>query len=218
MYVTHCQLITTLTTECSNTGNEINPKFAIRGVKEVTKMVRRMADLDKGSKKTTALAIFAGDIAPVDIMTHLPEMCDRVFVPFIWVRSQKLLGQALGTGRKSCVALIQKNLPEPAAMKNSKDSHEKGKGSKQADIEQQKSKHDVQMAEWTPIFKKLLKIWGEVARLDPVEPFDSDKELLEAQIANAQASMLGTADQKKEPKNPVEAKEPRAKKIKTEHR
>ncbi|KAI9665407.1 MAG: snoRNA-binding protein [Alyxoria varia] len=198
--------------------NEINTKFAVRGVKEVTKCVKRMGKQGKGSKKTVALALFAADIAPVDIMTHLPEMCEGQFIPFIWVRSQLLLGKSVGTKRKTCAVLIQKKLPEPTPIKDSKDP-QKGKGISQGDVDTAKSKYDEQMKEWAPKFKKLLKIWGEVAKADPLEAFDYDAEMVEAKMVEAERVKAEEAkagvDEAKA--KMAETKEPKAKKVKVEH-
>lgn len=68
-----------------------------RGVKEVVKALR------KGSK---GLCIIAGDISPIDVITHLPIMCEDRDIPYIYVPSKEELGAAGQTKRPSSCMLI----------------------------------------------------------------------------------------------------------------
>ncbi|KAF7332216.1 JmjC domain-containing protein [Mycena kentingensis (nom. inval.)] len=66
-----------------------------RGVKEVVKGIR------KGEK---GLLILAGDINPIDIISHLPIMSEEAQIPYIFVPSKEELGNASSTKRPtSCV-------------------------------------------------------------------------------------------------------------------
>merc|ERR1712100_152157 len=79
-----------------------------RGVKEVVKAVR------KGSKGT---CIIAGDVSPIDVMSHVPVLCEDNEVPYVFVPSKEELGAAGLTKRPtSCILL----LPKP--WKESKDT------------------------------------------------------------------------------------------------
>ena len=69
-----------------------------RGVKEVEKRLRKG---DKG------LVILAGDISPIDIISHVPGMCEELDIPYIWVTSKDALGEAANTKRStSCVMVV----------------------------------------------------------------------------------------------------------------
>ena len=57
-------------------------KVIKRGVKEVVKSVR------KGGK---GLCIIAGDISPIDVISHLPIMCEEADIPYIFVPSKVTL-------------------------------------------------------------------------------------------------------------------------------
>ncbi|KAJ3064815.1 snoRNA-binding protein [Podochytrium sp. JEL0797] len=76
-----------------------------RGVKEVVKGLR------KGSK---GIVILAGDISPIDVITHLPVMCEDNQVPYVYAPSKQDLGAASNTKRPtSCVMIVN-----PSALKN----------------------------------------------------------------------------------------------------
>ncbi|KDN52847.1 L30e-like protein [Tilletiaria anomala UBC 951] len=69
-----------------------------RGVKEVVKALR------KGEK---GLVILAGDISPVDILSHIPVLCEDTGNPYIFVTSKDALGAASSTKRPtSCVMVV----------------------------------------------------------------------------------------------------------------
>ena len=73
-----------------------------RGVKEVVKSLR------KGSK---GLCVIAGDISPIDVISHLPVLCEEADVPYIFVPSKADLGAAGQTKRPtSCSLLVGSDL------------------------------------------------------------------------------------------------------------
>jgi len=72
-----------------------------RGVKEVVKAIR------KGEK---GLMIIAGNISPIDVITHLPILCEEASVPYVYVPSKEDLGSAGATKRPtSCVLVSEKS-------------------------------------------------------------------------------------------------------------
>ncbi|CBQ73732.1 probable NHP2-nucleolar rRNA processing protein [Sporisorium reilianum SRZ2] len=69
-----------------------------RGVKEVVKALR------KGEK---GLVVLAGDISPIDILSHIPVLCEDTSNPYIFVSSKEALGAASATKRPtSCVMIV----------------------------------------------------------------------------------------------------------------
>lgn len=48
----------------------------------------------------------AGDISPVDVITHLPVLCEDHDVPYIYVPSKQDLGSAGSTKRPTSVIMI----------------------------------------------------------------------------------------------------------------
>ncbi|QPG74549.1 snoRNA-binding protein [Brettanomyces nanus] len=73
-------------------------KHVKRGVKEVVKALRKG---DKG------LVIIAGDISPMDVISHIPVLCEDNDVPYIFIPSKQDLGSAGATKRPtSCVMVV----------------------------------------------------------------------------------------------------------------
>jgi len=73
-----------------------------RGVKEVTKALR------KGEK---GVCIIAGDISPIDVISHIPLLCEESAMPYVFVPSKSALGVAAATKRPtSCVVVL--NTPD----------------------------------------------------------------------------------------------------------
>jgi H/ACA ribonucleoprotein complex subunit 2 len=74
-------------------------KCVRRGVKEVVKAVR------KGEK---GVCIIAGNISPIDVISHLPVLCEDNDVPYVFVPSKEALGTAGQTKRPTSCVLIKK--------------------------------------------------------------------------------------------------------------
>eukprot|EP00128_Syssomonas_multiformis_P008872 Colp12_sorted_trinity150504_noHs@14285 len=71
-----------------------------RGIKEVVKAIRKG---DKG------VVVIAGDISPIDVIAHLPVMCEDSQVPYVYVPSKEELGSASSTKRPTSVVLLKKH-------------------------------------------------------------------------------------------------------------
>lgn len=68
-----------------------------RGVKEVVKSIRR------GNK---GLCVIAGNISPIDVITHVPILCEEADIPYIYVSSKEDLASAGATKRPTCCVLV----------------------------------------------------------------------------------------------------------------
>ncbi|KAL7223201.1 hypothetical protein ACSBR1_024797 [Camellia fascicularis] len=68
-----------------------------RGVKEVVKTIRR------GNK---GFCVIAGNISPIDVITHLPILCEEADIPYIYVSSKEDLANAGATKRPTCCVLV----------------------------------------------------------------------------------------------------------------
>jgi H/ACA ribonucleoprotein complex subunit 2 len=86
-------------------------KLIRRGVKEVVKGIR---------KNEKGLCILAGDIYPIDVISHLPILLEENGIPYIFVPSKQDLGAAACTKRPTSVVLIQD--PKKAGKKGSFDA------------------------------------------------------------------------------------------------
>lgn len=68
-----------------------------RGVKEVGKAIK---------KDGKGLILLAGDISPIDVLSHIPVMCEEANLPYIFVRSKADLGLAGSTKRATCCMMV----------------------------------------------------------------------------------------------------------------
>ncbi|XP_059291980.1 H/ACA ribonucleoprotein complex subunit 2-like protein [Lycium ferocissimum] len=84
-----------------------------RGVKEVVKSIRR------GQK---GVCVIAGNISPIDVITHVPILCEEADIPYIYVSSKEDLANAGATKRPTCCVLVQ---TKPAKGELSQEDQEK---------------------------------------------------------------------------------------------
>ncbi|XP_048329861.1 H/ACA ribonucleoprotein complex subunit 2-like protein [Ziziphus jujuba] len=84
-----------------------------RGVKEVVKSIRR------GHK---GFCVIAGNISPIDVITHVPILCEESNIPYIYVPSKEDLANAGATKRPTCCVLV---LTKPAKGELGADEQEK---------------------------------------------------------------------------------------------
>ena len=73
-------------------------KTVKRGVKETVKAVA------KGGK---GICIIAADISPIDVLSHLPILCEEKNVEYIYVKSRAEIGEACKTKRPTSCVFIQ---------------------------------------------------------------------------------------------------------------
>ena len=90
------------------TKKAMKDKIVKRGVKETVKAVR---------KGTKGIVIIAADISPIDVLSHLPILCEDKSVPYIYVRSRAEIGEACKTKRPTSCVMICK--PDKAKHENS---------------------------------------------------------------------------------------------------
>eukprot|EP00584_Thalassiosira_punctigera_P006906 CAMPEP_0172525444 /NCGR_PEP_ID=MMETSP1067-20121228/468_1 /TAXON_ID=265564 ORGANISM="Thalassiosira punctigera, Strain Tpunct2005C2" /NCGR_SAMPLE_ID=MMETSP1067 /ASSEMBLY_ACC=CAM_ASM_000444 /LENGTH=180 /DNA_ID=CAMNT_0013308697 /DNA_START=113 /DNA_END=655 /DNA_ORIENTATION=+ len=74
-----------------------------RGVKELVKGLRKG---DKG------LAILAGDVFPIDVISHLPVLLEEHNIPYLFVPSKRDLGAAACTKRPTSCVLVKAKTSE----------------------------------------------------------------------------------------------------------
>lgn len=79
-----------------------------RGVKEVVKSLRKSstAAATAGNGEPPAIVILAADISPMDVISHIPVLCEDHGVPYIYVTSRVELGAAASTNRPTSVVMI----------------------------------------------------------------------------------------------------------------
>ncbi|KFY11184.1 hypothetical protein V492_04606 [Pseudogymnoascus sp. VKM F-4246] len=76
-----------------------------RGVKEVVKSLRKSP---AGAANVTGcgVVILAADISPMDVISHIPVLCEDHNVPYIFVNSRAELGAAGNTKRPTSVVMV----------------------------------------------------------------------------------------------------------------
>lgn len=67
-----------------------------RGTNEATKAIER---------KQAALTVIAEDVEPVEVVAHLPALCDEKSIPYVYVPSKRELGAAAGID-VGCAAVV----------------------------------------------------------------------------------------------------------------
>ncbi|GAB0138361.1 hypothetical protein EsDP_00006596 [Epichloe bromicola] len=95
-----------------------------RGVKEVVKTLRKSPASAPGNTSFPGVVIIAGDISPMDVISHLPVLCEDHDVPFIFVTSRAELGAAAKTKRPTSVVMVmekQEGKKKAAAKTTDKD-------------------------------------------------------------------------------------------------
>ncbi|CAG9569486.1 unnamed protein product [Danaus chrysippus] len=55
------------------------------------------------------IVVFAGDISPIEIMCHLPAVCEEKDVPYCYTPSRKDIGSAMGTMRGCIMVLVKEH-------------------------------------------------------------------------------------------------------------
>lgn len=66
--------------------------------------------------------ILAGDITPIDIISHLPVMCEDAQIPYVFVPSKEELGHASATKRPTSCVMVCPNLKRKPKAKDGKAS------------------------------------------------------------------------------------------------
>lgn len=74
--------------------------FLRNGLKDVQKHLR---------KGEHGLVVFAGDVYPIEIMCHLPVVCEDKNIPYCYTPSRQDIGTAMGVKRGSLMVLIKEH-------------------------------------------------------------------------------------------------------------
>ena len=93
--------------------------YVRNGLKDVQSRIR------KGEK---GLVVFAGDVTPIDVMCHLPAVCEEKGLPYVFTPSRALLGHAMGVKRGSLMVMIKEHEDYEELFKECKGEVEKMPG------------------------------------------------------------------------------------------
>ena len=88
-----------------------NYKLLLRGVKEVNKYFKNKSKGNKDSKTKSikdCFVVLAGDVSPIDVISHIPILCEKNSIPYVYIPSRQALGTASQTKRPTSVVLLIK--------------------------------------------------------------------------------------------------------------
>jgi len=68
-----------------------------------------------------SIVVIAADISPIDVLSHLPILCEDKQVPYIYVKSRAEVGEACKTKRPTSCVLIATPGKDAAKVKKSFD-------------------------------------------------------------------------------------------------
>merc|ERR1712117_356970 len=74
--------------------------FVRNGLKDVQSRIR---------KGETGLVVFAGDVTPVDVMCHMPAVCEEKGLPYVYTPSRQDLGTAMGVKRGCLMMMVREH-------------------------------------------------------------------------------------------------------------
>ncbi|RMZ79565.1 hypothetical protein DV737_g3412, partial [Chaetothyriales sp. CBS 132003] len=83
-----------------------------RGVKEVVKALRKSPNSGPSNSLSAdsiplGIVILAADISPMDVISHIPVLCEDHNIPYIFVTSRAELGMAGQTKRPTSVTMVK---------------------------------------------------------------------------------------------------------------
>ena len=92
-----------------------------RGVKEVVKALRKSPVPSPNSPNPlpNGVIVLAGDISPMDVISHIPVLCEDHGIPYVFVTSRAELGNSAATKRPTSVVMV---VPKSAAKGKKADS------------------------------------------------------------------------------------------------
>ncbi|KAJ5753143.1 H/ACA ribonucleoprotein complex subunit NHP2 [Penicillium odoratum] len=79
-----------------------------RGVKEVVKALRKSAipAANATIEIPSGVVILAADISPMDVISHIPVLCEDHGIPYVFVSSRAELGASAATKRPTSVVMV----------------------------------------------------------------------------------------------------------------
>ena len=121
-----------------------------RGVKEVVKALRKSPMPPPSSKDPAPfICVLAADISPMDVISHIPVLCEDHGIPYIFVTSRAELGAAGSTKRPTSVVLVGREAGKK--KRKEKDGEEGGKAEKEEE-------------NWSEVFAEVGKVVEKAGR------------------------------------------------------
>ncbi|MCJ1329196.1 snoRNA-binding protein [Thelotrema lepadinum] len=152
----HSRLPRTLFTDSSGVFvyTAAKAKSLKRGVKEVVKALRKspMATNKSSTETPLGIVVLAADISPMDVISHLPVLCEDHGIPYVYVTSRAELGAASSTKRPTSVVMV---------------GREKGKGKvggKKIKEEGEGGGEEKKEEDWGEVYADLVKVVRRAGR------------------------------------------------------
>ena len=98
-----------------------------RGVKECVKAIRKSPAASPGQKPSdipNGIVVLAADISPMDVISHIPVLCEDHGIPYMFVPSRAELGAAGSTKRPTSVVMMTPKQGKGAKEDEKKDWEE----------------------------------------------------------------------------------------------
>ena len=104
------------TEEKQSKTEPLAPKPLTKQILELIATAANFKKIKKGANESTKtlnrgiteLIVLAADAEPIEILLHLPLLCEDKNVPYVFVSSQKALGRACGVSRPVISVSIMK--------------------------------------------------------------------------------------------------------------
>jgi len=82
-----------------------------RGVKEVVKALRKspIPAANAAIGVPSGVVVLAADISPMDVISHIPVLCEDHGIPYVFVTSRAELGASAATKRPTSVVMVTPN-------------------------------------------------------------------------------------------------------------
>merc|ERR1712179_42627 len=74
--------------------------FVRNGLKDVQSRIR------KGER---GIVVFAGDVTPIEVMCHMPAVCEEKSLPYVYTPSRQDLGSAMGVKRGCLMMMVREH-------------------------------------------------------------------------------------------------------------
>merc|ERR1712015_195042 len=74
--------------------------FVRNGLKDVQARIR---------KGETGIVVFAGDVTPIEVMCHMPAVCEEKSLPYVYTPSRQDLGTAMGVKRGCLMVMVREH-------------------------------------------------------------------------------------------------------------
>ena len=92
-------------------------------MKECVKAIRKSPlatpSTNPGTSTPPGIVILAADISPMDVISHIPVLCEDHGIPYVYVPSRAELGAAGATKRPTSIVMVT-----PKVGKGAKDANE----------------------------------------------------------------------------------------------